>query len=207
MRHSRLTGVLLWALLAAGCAAVDDWAGRSHAPAQQPAVSPTEGERVKGYLDLIAELTNGAPAKQAELAEAARSRFTADPTSVNRLRYAIVLATPGHPASNAQDARVLLGEVLANPQVLLPGEVTIATIVYAEVNERLALEAENAALRATLNKNDRERAAATDRRLQAQAAEIARLQRELEAAQAKLEAVAELEKALLERPPGKRAQP
>jgi hypothetical protein len=207
MRRSRIAAISLLALSAGGCGVVDDWAGWRQRPTPPALVSPTESEIVKDYLDLMAQLGSGAPAIQAELTEAARTRFTQDPTSANKLRYAIALATPGYPGANAQDSRILLGEVLASHDALLPGEVTIATIVYREVNARLALEAENSALRVAVDRAETERTTAADRRLQAQLAEIARLRKELDAAQAKLEAVAELEKALLERQPGKSGMP
>lgn len=201
MRTERIL-VFFSVLLLGGCGSLDDWsAGKRHPPA---AASATEAELVAGHLELMSSLGAGTAAQQAEIAEAARVAFLADPGTAARLRYGLVLATPGHGGSDPAGARTLLGDVLATPERLLPAERALAEIVYRDVNAKLALEAEIRELRMTAQTDDdRAKADAAQRRLQAQlqqqVAETARLRRELDEALAKLEAVANLEKSLVER--------
>jgi serine phosphatase RsbU (regulator of sigma subunit) len=105
-----------------------------------------------------------------------------------------VLAVPGHAASDPAGARTLLGEALATPETLLPSERALADLMIRDLDARLALVRENEALRGIgpTNKDD-ERLAELDRRLQAEIAEKEQLRRELERAEAKLEAIATLE--------------
>lgn len=201
MRAERLFAALT-VLLLAGCGSLGDWgAGQRRPPATD---GSTDAELVAGHLELMNRLGAGSATEQAEIAEAARVAFLADPGTLPRLRYGLVLATPGHGDSDPAGARTLLGEVLATPERLLPAERALAEIVYREVNAQLALEAEIRQLRESVaSSDDRAAVDAAQRRLQSQlqqqVAENARLRRELGEALAKLEAVANLEKALIER--------
>lgn len=186
------------ALSLAGCSA---WTGlQEKAPTDVAPASPTEAEIVAGHLDVINRLGAGTPAEQAEIVESARRSYLESPSPSHQLRYACVLATPSHGGSDPAGARTLLGELLAAPERLGVPERALAQIVYREVNARLSLESELRALRAATEQADQERAAAVNRRIQAQAAENARLKKELEEALAKLEAIAELERSLVNRP-------
>ena len=83
---------------------------------------------------------------------------------------------------------------------MLPAEQALAYVMFQDVNARLSLVAENQRLVAEAgNREDRDRLQAANRRIQAQAAENARLKAELDQARAKLEAVAALERSLAER--------
>ena len=70
-----------------------------------------------------------------------------------------------------------------------------------DVEQRLILQAENQRLRADEIQQDRERNAATNRRLQAEIDENARLRKELADAQAKLDEITRIERAIIERNP------
>jgi hypothetical protein len=104
-----------------------------------------------------------------------------------------VLAVPGHPASDAVGARALIGEALATPETMLPSERALAELIIRDLDARLALTRENESLRNGNNTTEQGRIADLNRRLQQESAEKERLRRELERAEAKLEAIATLE--------------
>jgi hypothetical protein len=100
----------------------------------------------------------------------------------------------------------LLETLLATPERLTQDERTLASVLLHETDVRLKLEAENRRLLATLD--DRHRSQAnSDKRIQAQIEENARLRRALAEAQQKLDAIKEIERSIIERsptPPGNR---
>jgi len=194
----RWLGAAACLALASGCSLVGDWQTRTEPVATEPALSP-EAELVFGYLDTLERLNRAGPAEQAEVAEGARQAVSLDPTTSNRLRHALILGLPGHVASDPSAARTELGELLAMPERMLPAETALASVMYQDVNARLALESENRRLAEQAERDRQEGAQALNRRLQAQAAENSRLRQDLEEALAKLEAVAALERSLAER--------
>ncbi len=104
------------------------------------------------------------------------------------------LRCPGMPAATRPGARTLIGEALAIPETLLPSERAMAELMIRDLDARLALTRENEALRdGNSQPNEDERIADLNRRLLAETAEKDRLRRELERAEAKLEAIATLE--------------
>ena len=201
MQPRRLTALLMAASLATGCTAVDDWSALKRRQETPPAPVTDDGQIVAGYLATLERLGRGGAAEQAEILQAARAEYLADPSTQHRLRYAFVLAVPGHAATDAEGARSLLGEALATPETLLPSERALADLIVRELDVRLALSQENIALRSAAGTTDRDRVAGLNRRLQQETAEKERLRRELEAAQAKLEAIAALEGGAAERKP------
>ena len=89
---------------------------------------------------------------------------------------------------------------------MTPEERTLASVLLHETNARLKLEAENRRLLATLDDRSRSQAN-SDKRVQAQTEENARLRRALTEAQQKLDAIKEIERSIIERsstPPGSR---
>ena len=201
MLHKRLTALLVAAALATGCAAVDDWAGLKRRKVAPPAQVSDDGQLVAGYLSTLDRLGRGGAAEQSEIVQVARTAYLTDPSTQNRLRYAFVLAVPGHAATDAEGARLLLGEALATPETLLPSERALAELMVRELDARLALSQENSALRSATNASDRDRIANLNRHLQQETAEKDRLRHELELAQAKLEAIAALESGAATRQP------
>ena len=193
MQRKRLTALLVAAALATGCAAVDDWTGLKRRKETAPAPITDDGQLVAGYLVTLDRLGRGGAAEQAEITQVARAAYLADPTTQHRMRYAFVLAVPGHAATDAEGARSLLGEALATPQTLLPSERALAELIVRELDARLALSEENTALRSAASTLDRNRIAGLNRRLQQETAEKERLRHELALAQAKLEAITALE--------------
>src|SRR5580692_3611752 len=194
-----LSAVLL-ASLAAGCTSL---AGQ-HAPAPAPVVSPqaTASALLAGYLQLLQRLVSGPAADQAEIVATAQHDFDLAPTPSHQLKLALILATPGHPATDLAKAQGLLRELMANPEVLLPGERALAFLELSQIDDHLTLEAENRRLQADAARADREHIANANHRLQAEADENARLRKELDEARAKLAAIANIERSLNERKPG-----
>ena len=154
---------------------------------------------VSGYLENLRRLVQSAPAEQAEMAAAAQREYDLAPTPSHQLRLALVLATPNHAATDLPRAQRLLRELMAAPAALLPAERALAFLEQQKVDVQLALEAENKRLQGTVVRNDKDRNAAANKRLQAEVEENTRLRKELEEAQAKLDAISDIEKSLSER--------
>jgi hypothetical protein len=152
-------------------------------------------------LQLLQRLAQAAPAEQAEMTAAAQRDYDATPTPTRELRYALILALPGHPGTDQQHAQRLLRELMANPEMLLSGERALAFLELQQIDDHLTLEAENRRLQGDAVRADRERQGTANRRLQVEADENARLRRELEEARAKLDAIANIERSLNERKP------
>lgn len=113
----------------------------------------------------------------------------------------MVLATPEHPGTDCVKAQQLLRELIATQQTLLPAERAMAFLTLQSVDQTLSQSAEIQHLQAsTADHNDRDRYTSANRRLQAdlqaQTDENARLHKELDDAHAKLDAIANIERAL-----------
>ena len=158
------------------------------------------------HLAALEQLALASPADQALMIARARAAAEADPRIVNRLRHALLLSLPGSVASDPALARGMLQALLAEePAMLLPAELMLARIALRHVDAQQALAAENQQLANAANRTERERTRDFNRRLQAQAAENAQLQKDLDEARAKLQAVAALERSLAERKPAEPA--
>jgi len=193
MRHERLLALTAATMLAAGCAAVDDWSGLKRRKEPPPAPAIDDSQVIGEYLATLDRLGRGGAAVQAEILETTRAAYLVNPSTRNRLTYAFVLAVPGHAATDAEGARRLLGEALATPETLLDSERALAELMVRELDARLTLAQENSALRTETSTGERDRIASLNRRLQQETVEKERLRRELEDARAKLEAIAALE--------------
>jgi hypothetical protein len=189
MRHDALIAAMIAFALAGGCTSFDQ-----RRPDIDPLPVMADGQIVADYLATLDQLGHGGAAEQAEILATTRTAYLTDPSTRNRLRYAFVLAVPGHVATDPAGARRLLGEALATPETLLPSERVLAELMAREVDVRLALTEENAILRSdTTTAGEQDRIATLNRRLQQETAEKERLRRELEEARKKLEAIATLE--------------
>lgn len=193
MRPERVIAVLLAVSLVAGCKNVDDWSGLKRRPGTTPTSQTDDGQLVADYLETLDRLGRGGVAEQAEIVDATRTAYLNDPSTRKSLRYAFVLAVPGHAASDPAGARALLGEALATPETMLPSERALADLMVRDLDARLSLSHENQTLRNGSNSEEENRIADLNRRLQAESAEKERLRKELERAEAKLEAIATLE--------------
>ena len=204
-----LSCVCAAALLLQGCELADQFRRGSEtnstASAAPAAPAPTSGN-TPAYLDIMNGLSAPDPARQADLFYEVEREYTRAPTTASTLRYAVALVTPGHPASSPSEGKRLLETLLATPERLTQDERTLASVLLHETDVRLKLEAENRRLLATLDDRSRSQAN-SDKRIQAQIEENARLRRALTEAQQKLDAIKEIERSIIERsptPPGNR---
>lgn len=197
-----ITGALL-----GGCTLIDQLRNSSPAPTiVQPAQNTSSASSVRPYLDTMDGLGSSDAARQADVFYEVEREYTRAPTTANTLRYAIARITPGHPASSPSEGKRLLETLLATPERMTQEERTLAAVLLHETNARLKLEAENRRLLATLDDRSRSQAN-SDKRVQAQLEENARLKRALAEAQQKLDAIKEIERSIIERsptPPGSR---
>ena len=184
-----------FAFLLAGCAQFDDWLrGREADPAGEDAVMLTpEGQT---YVDELRDLATGDPYTQVEIHADAESAATLTPSPGTRLRYALVMATPGHAAHDPEAAASLLRDLLAQTQMMTPNEVALATVFLRNVDEQLVLAAEVRRLRSAnataMSAEDRARI----RRIADVEAENERLRRELADVEQKLEAITSIERSV-----------
>jgi hypothetical protein len=173
---------------------------------QKPA-APIEQERttqdlgpIAPLLDMMSSLPQGDPARQAETFQAAKDAAELTPTTSNRLRYALALATPGYSGSDPVAAQRQLSELLARPETLLPIERLLALVTLKEVEQRLILQAENKRMRDDASHDDsRDKLAAINRRLSAESDENVRLRKALDEARAKLDAITHIERSINDR--------
>ncbi len=183
-------------LALSGCTLVDEW---RHRPPPPPPPPPSAA-RVD--LELLSRLPTDAPARQA--AELAQARHAADaaPTATHRLRYALLLATPGHAGADPVAAQRQLSEILASPDTLTAEERMLATIELGQVERQLTLLATNRRLRERTTAQTQATAVDARRRLIAEQAENAKLRKALADAQAKIDAVTHIERSIGERASG-----
>jgi len=205
-RHSTSTlhGALLIVLaLASGCSALSQF-GSSNQPGRPvtPAVDrDTQVAAVlAGTIQTMQRLAAGSPAEQAEIVTSARQAYERAPGGSAQLRYALMLATPGHAGRDAAQARQLLRVLSAQPEALAPVERAVTLIELAQLDRELGLLGDNERLQAIVLSNaDQEHLAAANRRLQSTLDDNARLRHQVEELQAKLDAVANIERSLNER--------
>jgi hypothetical protein len=131
--------------------------------------------------------------------QAAKDAATLSPTTSNKLKFALALATPGFSGSDPVAAQRQLSELLATPETLLPVERLWLTVELQEVDQRLVLLAENTQLRDEAPREMRDKLAGVNRRLAAESDDNARLRKALDAAQAKLDAVTHIERSINDR--------
>lgn len=150
------------------------------------------------YLDDLYRLAAGDPATQAEIFAESKSEATLTPAPQTTLRYALVLATPGHAEADPEQAQSLLREVLAQRELLTPAEISLATIHLSAVEQQIVLQNETRRLRASSSRAARTEEAAMNQRLATVEAENRQLRRDLEEAERKLEAITTIERSIRE---------
>ena len=158
-------------------------------------------------LQLLETLVQGTASTQAEIVAAAQRDYETAPTPSRQLRFALILATPGHPGTDLPRAQRLLRELMANPEMLMASERSLAFLELQQIDDHLTLEGENRRLQSDAVRADRERLATVNHRLQLETDENVRLRKELEEARAKLDAIANIERSLNERKPSNTGRP
>lgn len=207
-REPALIVTLLATLLVTACAT--DLFPRVHPTQNTPPVvnkaAATSGA-LTDDLQLLQKLVQGTPSEQAEISATAQRDYETAPTPSRQLRFALILATPGHPGTDLPRAQRLLRELMANPEMLMASERSLAFLELQQIDDHLTLEVENRRLQSDAVRADRERLATVNRRLQLETDENTRLRRELEEARAKLDAIANIERSLNERKPSNEGRP
>jgi hypothetical protein len=187
--------LVVWAVLLSACGAIS----RPKAVADPPPGPPQDAAVLAPLLEIMSSLPQGDPARQAEMFESIKDAAELTPTTSNRLKLALALATPESSGSDPVAAQRQLSELLARPETLLPVERLLATVELKEVEQRLVLQAENKRLRDETPPDDREKLQATNHRLAAESDENVRLRKALDEARAKLEAVTHIERSITDR--------
>ncbi len=154
----------------------------------------TETTVITSYLDVCLRLARGTPAEQAEILATTNNDYRAAPTPSRVLRYAMVLSTPGHAGFDPVVSQRLLHEVLASPETLLPAERALAFLQLQQVERQQSLQADVRRLQAGAERSTNDRISQLTKRLSTESEENTRLKKALADAQAKLDAIANIER-------------
>lgn len=198
MRHEVPTRALvalatLAAALLAACGTVPLSRGRDSQNLPSIDRDAAESTLIANYLDTCLKVARGTPAEQAEVLTSVANDYHAAPAPSKVLRYAMVLSTPGHAGSDPVVAQRLLREVLASPETLLPAERALAFLQLQQVERQQSLQADVRRLQTGNERTANERIAQLTRRLTTESEENTRLKKALADAQAKLDAIANIE--------------
>lgn len=193
--------LLAAATLLAGCATTTPERGRPTEPVAVPDRNQMQAQSLVFYLELLHRFAKAGPAEQAEIFANIRRDYETTPTPSSQLRYALAVATPGHPSTDSALAQKLLRQLLSAPEAMTPVEHAAAFLELQKIDRQLALSAENRRLQNDSDRAERERLAALNRRLAAESEENARLRKALDDAQAKLDAIATIERQTTVRKP------
>lgn len=188
--------VLLMAGMLAGCETTRNWLqGRQTHEAEPTILGAPESSQ---YIAELYALVNGDPATQAEIYADAKAASELTPGPTNRLRFALVLAAPGHAGSDPLAAQSIFRELLAQTELLTPTEISLATIHLREVEQRLVLSTEARRQRAENSRAASTEEAAIRQRMARIEAENRQLRRALSDAEGKLHAITSIERAVRE---------
>lgn len=181
-----------------GCAQTKNWIDRVSAGDEDR----SGGNDIIGapgaddYLLELERVATGDPATQVEIYADAESRSTLTPGPSTNLRFALILATPGHGEFDPQRAQSMLREVLAQTPLLTPSEVALAQVYLKSVEQHIVIAAEARRLRQSSSRAARTEEQAINQRLANVEAENRRLRTELAEAENKLEAITSIEQAI-----------
>jgi hypothetical protein len=192
----------LSALLVSGCAS--DLFAQKPLPPPKPVIDhkALSAEVLADDFAVLDKLITASPQQQMQIVGAAEEDFQTTPTPSKKLRLALILGTPDQAGSDLPRAQQMLKELSSDPESsLLPGERTLVALQLKQIGDYLTLAAENRTLQADAARADQ--IAPLKRRLDGAAGENAKLKKQLEEARAKLAAIANIEKSLNERKPGR----
>jgi hypothetical protein len=196
MRHRLSLTIAALLAVTAGCGGAMPSLKRSRDTQALPSVdrNSTEATVINSYLDICLKLARGTPAEQAEILVNTSNDYSAAPTPSRVLRYGMVLSTPGHAGYDPVGAQRLLHEVLASPETLLPAERALAFLQLQQVERQQSLQADVRRLQTGAERSTNDRIAQLTKRLSTESEENTRLKKALADAQAKLDAIANIER-------------
>ncbi len=189
----QLTAILAASAALGACGSLGGAGNSKPTPPVESGGAAQDTAALVPLLEMMSSLPQGDPARQAELFQSAKEAAELSPTTSNRLKFALALATPGHAGSNPVAAQRQLSELLARPETLLPVERLLATVALRQVELTLVLQAENKRMRDETPRDSHDKEQALNRRLSAEQDENAKLRKQLDEARAKLEAVTHIE--------------
>ena len=194
--------VLAASLLASGC--TTDFLTQSPPPPAKPVIhrKAASSEALADDFAVLEKLMTAPPQEQMEIVGTAEQDFDTTPTPSRKLRLALVLGTPDQAGSDLPRAQRMLRELKADPNTsLLPGERALVALELKQIGDYLTLAQENRTLQVEAARASQ--VAILQRRLDGAAEENESLKRQLGEARAKLAAIANIEKSLNERKPGR----
>ena len=204
MRNRGLTirniaATALTVLLLTGCAQTKDFlTGASSSDSSDSEVGILGAPEAEHYLAELQRLAAGDPATQAEIFADAQAGAQLTPGSQTNLRFALVLATPGHSEFDPDVAASMLREALARTELLTQAEIALATIHLKSAEQIAVAQAEVQRLRSATSRAAQNQESITNQRLATAEAENRRLRRELDEAEQKLEAITSIERSIRE---------
>lgn len=197
-RALKATALFIAVALLSGCAQTKSWLDKVTPGAAQS----SSGTVILGapsaddYLQTLDLLATGDPATQAEIYADAESRSTLTPDPSTNLRFALVLATPGHSESDPEQAQSMLRELLTQTALMTSYEIALAEIHLNAVEDRIVLGSEARRLRQASSRQAQTEEQALRQRLAAVEAENRTLRRGLDEAQEKLAAITNIERSI-----------
>ncbi len=183
--------------LTAGCAQTKEWFNgiRPGGSSETTILGAPDAEQ---YLTEMHQLASGDPATQAEIYADAESAAKLTPGPSTKLRYALVLATPGHSENNPQAAQTAFRELLTQKEMMTPAEVALASIHLDVVEQQIVFGAENRRLRSINSRAATTEEQAVAQRIAKVESENRQLRRSLEEAEQKLDAITSIERSIRE---------
>ena len=189
--------IVIATVVLSGCESTSNWLkGRRTAEATDTVI--LGAPEANTYLSELQQLASGDPATQAEIFADAESAATLTPGTSTQLRYALVLAAPGHSEADPVAAQGIFRELLVQPEMLTSAEVALATIFLKDVEARIVLDAEARRLRAANTRAATTEEAAVAQRIARVESENRQLRLSLADAEAKLEAITSIERSIRE---------
>lgn len=197
----RISSVLLVAAvsLTSGCGQTSSWLDKMtqrNSNSNEPVILGAPD--ADNYLAELERLATGDPATQVEIFADTESRAKLTPDPSTTLRFALVLATPGHSESDPKQAQSVLRELLTQAPLMTPTEISLARIYLRLVENQLVLESDARRSRQATSRQERTQDQALNQRLATVEAENRRLRRELADAEDKLEAITSIERSIRE---------
>jgi hypothetical protein len=203
MRHSAL---ILVSLALAGCGGLNAVRSPRQEPTPTVSTETLQALQLAGYIQSLQTLVQGSATEQAETLTNARQAYEQARQGPAALRYGLLLAAPSHAGRDINLAQRLLREALTRPELLNLIERALAAVELQRIETEQRLQTESERLLGELQR-ERQRAAPSNtaliRRLQTESEENARLRKALDEARAKLDAIANIERSISDRPPAK----